>query len=227
MSTSRHTIGLIGLSLLGGCAWILPKPTPPAGPGDSVTSMCTLDLAEARKAAGAAVAGGTPAEPLIIALDDGPSADRAIRSGHRVLLQRATTTNHAMTPGEDTAVVTINAVDAAGDAQRWLIDRSVVRVAPRAIRPEPEFEFLLLKADMPSPNRPTTCDGLLRDGDYVFLQSTTSRRWAAIRHGELTLQNEPVAADRPCREPRESCYTDRYGAVLCVNYFACGGAPNP
>ena len=57
-------------------------------------------------------------------------------------------------------------------------------------------DLVIYKADAPDPNRPTTCDRHVRDGDYVFVRAPNQDEWAALDlSGALYL---PPASSKPC-----------------------------
>jgi hypothetical protein len=204
--------------------------------------MCTLELAEARKGRSVAIFGDGAAEPLVISLEGGPSSDRAIRGGAVIALRGVSAVGQERMQPTDGVSMAIEPVAGPGDARDWIHDGSLVRLtAPPDViaagrgagagrgqngesAPQPE-PMIIFKADRPTPNRPTTCDGRLRDGDFVFLQAITPRRWIDLRSGALVARSDYAPAEADCRQPRELCYTDRYGALLCVNYFTCANEP--
>jgi hypothetical protein len=222
--------------LLSGCAWVLPKPAPPAPPTEAVAAeyaACTLDLTEARKAQSTSIFGAGAAQPLVISLTDGPSNDRAIRDGSSVTLRRAAGGGGQAAREQAGVVSVIEAVGARRGAHGRIDDQSAVHLrisgsdgttesstgATAAVLAD--GDFVIYKADTPNPNRPSSCDAQLRDGDFVFLKSAGQNSWVGVRGGALVAEGARALDGAPCHTPREKCYTDRYGGLKCVNYFEC------
>jgi hypothetical protein len=223
----------VAAAFLCGCAWVLPKPAAPTPAAAASGSDCSLGLTESRRTRGATLYAGAPAAPLVVARDDLPSADRAIRSGAPIVLRPATVTEGAGSGASDGVALTIEAVAAAAGAADTIVDGSVVRLRGRTsgaagtvattteTPPRSGAEYVIYKADRPDPNRTSTCDAILRDGDFAFLRAANENAWIAVRDGKLVAA-AALSPDRaPCSAPREHCYTDRYGGLLCVNYLAC------
>lgn len=82
--------------------------------------------------------------------------------------------------------------------------------------------FALYKADVTNPNRPSTCDARVRDGDYVYIRSLEPSTWFRVSHGDL----EPASLQLPSgRAPQselttgsvtdQRCRTDEGDQLLC------------
>jgi hypothetical protein len=234
---SRRLIGAVVLSLLSGCAWVLPRPSrPPPPPQAAVAAYaaCTLELTEARKNRSTALYGAGAARPLIISLADGPSPGRVVRDGSAVALRRAAGGEGEAARAGKSMQALIQAVGARSGMHDTIEDQGVVQLRPRPTAPgqsneatadggspAADREFLVFKADTPNPNRPTSCDALLRDGDFVYLQSVRPNTWVSVSGGTLVAEAARAPDGSPCRAPKETCYTDRYGGMLCVNHFEC------
>ena len=234
MQIAQLTIaGVTGV--IAGCSLVLPATAPEPAFRDSAAASCTLELAEARKSRSAAP-NGEVGSPLIATLAGDPSDDRAIRSGNRIMLVRGQDPNPGMT--NDPAAVTVEIAAAAGSAtaQEWIRDGSAVHLramAPRAgglgtsdrqTAAAAGGGLVIYKADTPNPNRPTTCDPLLRDGDFVLVWSALSQAWVTIANSALDVQARSPQAVAHCRESQERCYTDRYGAPVCASFYTCAPA---
>ena len=240
--SSMRLVGAVTVLLLSGCAWVLPKPAPPAPPSDTVAAenaACSLDLTEARKARSTSIFGAGAAQPLVISLADGPSGDRAIRDGAAVTLRRAAGGGGAAAREEDAVLAVVEAVGARSGTHDRIDDQGVVRLRVRggseaaaqassggSAATLADGEFVILKADTPNPNRPSSCDAQLRDGDFVFLKSAGQNAWVGVKSGALVAEGARALDGAPCHTPRERCYTDRYGGLRCVNYFACADGSN-
>jgi hypothetical protein len=225
------------LSILSGCAWVLPKASPPPPPSEAIAvevAACSVELGEARKARSASLPDFGAAEPLTISLDGDPRADRIIRDGSIVRLQRAAGGGGQVIREQDgTRALRLAAASPGGISGR-IADGGDIRLearvdgsgaggasAPAAVSPPAGHAFAILKADTPNPNRPSSCDAALRDGDFVYLRSTEQNAWATVRDGTLVIQARRPVGSPPCATPREKCYTDRYGGELCANYYEC------
>jgi len=217
---------LIVATTLGGCAWILPKPS--AQPADTEPSAaCTLDLVEQRKARSGVLRTNRTAEPLIISLAAGHPRARGIYAGDDIRLRG---TSRAVAA----ALLAIESVDGLAGPSVAVRDGSIVSIASRpsaSVNGAPGAstapivtDFRVLKADTPSPNRPTSCDDLIRDGDYVLLESVAANTWVGLRKGVMVSLDTATRVGPACHEAREQCYTDRAGALLCTNYVACRDA---
>lgn len=220
----RRIAGLALAFVLNGCAWVLPKPSPPPPP-IAGSAACTLDLAEVRKGESGALLANRVGEPLTITLADREPGDRGIYVSTPVILRG--------TPrGGDGPVLTITAVDGQTAPLVPVRDGSIVSLGAASVgagaNPAAGLTaFQVLKADTPSPNRPTTCDALVRDGDFVLLQTVDARAWVGLRSGVLTALGRPGRDGAACHTARERCETDRGGSPVCVNYYACTDEQNP
>lgn len=232
-----HGVLAVAAAVLCGCAWVLPKPAAPAPTASVGSPDCTIALAESRRTRGATVYSGSAAAPLVIVRDAPAGTDRAVRSGAPIVLRPATTTEGVVSGANEGVALSIEAVAGAGAADT-IRDGSVIRLRSRvtgaiaAAESGPGstatdasvpagVDYMIYKADRPDPNRATTCDAVLRDGDFVFLRAATGNAWVAVRGGRLVVAAEQPRDRAACTAPREHCYTDRYGGLLCVNYLAC------
>jgi hypothetical protein len=235
---SMRLIGAVVLSLLSGCAWVLPRPSrPPPPPQAAVAAYaaCTLELTESRKNRSTSLDGAGAARPLIISLAEGASTDHVIRDGSAVSLRRAAGAGGEAARASASMQAFIEAAGTRSGMHDTIGDQGVVRFGSRATAPGPsnaatadagspaqsDRDFVIFKADTPNPNRPTSCDALLRDGDFVYLESLRPNTWVSVSGGALVAQGARAPDGSPCRAPKETCYTDRYGGLLCVNYFEC------
>ncbi len=234
-----HRLQLVGIAVaasLCGCAWIMPRPssTAAAAIGPGTASNCRLDLVEARQAALQNIDAAGVAVPTVILRADGPSSDRIIRNGTHVILRSiAAIGDRVASSGTDTAPLTIAPVGGAGsdpveirgDAVVQLRSRApatgVSAVAQAATSIATLDEFVIYKADVPDPNRPTSCDNTLRDGDFVYLRTIVPSAWVEVRDGTLVPSTQPSRAVARCSTPDKECYTDRYGSLLCAHVRAC------
>lgn len=238
--SSMRLVGAVTIGLLSGCAWVLPKSSPPAPPSATLaaeSAACSLDLTEARKARSISIFGAGAAQPLVISLADGPSDDRAIRDGASVTLRRAAHGGGQAAREQDAVLAVVEAVGARSGTHGRIDDQSAVRLhlrgGPEAAADSSggrhgavlaDGDFVIFKADTPNPNRSSSCDGQLRDGDFVFLKSAGQNTWVGVKGGALVAEGARAVDGTPCHTPRERCYTDRYGGLMCVNYFECADA---
>jgi len=232
------------LCILAGCALVLPRPSrpPPRPPAAEVAyDACTLELTELRKSRSTSIHGAGAAQPLIIELAAGPSADHAIRDGTSVVLRLAAGAGGRPDHEKNVVVASVEAVGAGRGLHDGVQDQDVIRLhvqrasggpdrtteAESVSRAMMEGGFVLFKADTPNPNRPSSCDARLRDGDFIFLQTPSRSGWVVVKGGMLVEGRRGTQPESECRESRESCYTDRYGGVLCANYFECPADSGP
>jgi hypothetical protein len=230
---------IAGAALLCGCAWVLPKPTErtTATGASGADATCSIDLSEARRAIVARVDAAGIAVPAIITGADGAPADRTIRNGSLVTLRALPPINDQRTlPATETAPMTISLIGGAGSDPVEIRGESVVRLRPRGESPvatgdiagakrppgsSPADEFVIYKADVPDPNRPTTCDTVLRGGDFVYLRTIVPSTWVEVRDRTLVSATPALTPTAHCRESDQSCYTDPSGGLLCARMPTC------
>ncbi len=221
---------------LCGCTWVMPRPSSSAAAAvaSGTAANCQLDLVEARQASVRHIDAAGMAMPTVILRADGPSSDRVIRNGTRVILRSiAAVGDRAASSGTETAPLIIAPVGGAGSDPVEIRGDAVVQLRPRApavggnavARAAASLttvdEFVIYKADVPDPNRPTTCDDTLRDGDFVYLRTIVPSAWVEVRDGTLAPSTQPSSAAVRCSTPDRECYTDRYGGLLCAHVRAC------
>jgi len=224
-----------------GCALILPKPTPD---GSNVAESrdqerCRIGITDARFTTASRVdAVGVPVT-AVIQLADGKSPDRKIRNGSHVILRAVSVTDQSRAiPGAPTVALTLTSIGGAGGDPVDIHSDSVIRLQPSAAaKPAsggrataspiatPTDDFAIYKADFADPNRPTTCDSILRDGDFVYLRTAVNSAWVEVRDGVLTGTSPGTASAQTCTALARSCYTDRYGGLLCATIPSCVSAP--
>jgi hypothetical protein len=173
---------LLLLAVFPGCALVAPirpvaEPTP--------DPRCTLELLERRRRE--LVAAAEANAPLLqVTVSPGPVHDRTVRRGKPVTV---------VPSGDAGALVddqrqTLSFEPGAGI--RWLSDElrdgAVVRITPiasdRAAPVDPRAEFAVHKADSPTANRPRTCDGTIREGDFVYLTPAPAGALAEAHQGQ-------------------------------------------
>jgi len=91
--------------------------------------------------------------------------------------------------------------------------------------------LVIVKADVPDQNRPTTCDAQIRDGDFVFIHTISPGAW--FMEAPASGTPLPVAGTLPhsllvngtqdpsCVQDRETCITDKGGGLVCAWAPAC------
>jgi hypothetical protein len=216
---------------LAACSWLLPRPAhlPWDGQTTDQALSCSLQLVEARRALSTSMPGAGAAEPIVITLAAGESVTRIVHGGDAVTFRRLTDAGEAHEVNRATEVSLIAALP---DTSTEIADQDVVQLqhppaspadghAARGAAPPSRGALVILKADTPNPNRPSTCDAQLRDGDLVFLRSATRKQWMTVADGVLAAQPPPRGSGAQCRRAQRRCYTDRYGGVVCAGYFAC------
>ena len=230
-----------GAAIVSGCAWVLPKPsTASTGVGASGNgTACQLDQSEARRTTiDHVTAIGIPSPAAILRIDGRPS-DRTIRNGDRITLRAFTLAdgNHASL-GAETTFLKVSSVGGVGSDPVEIRGDSVVLLRPQnersgvaaqAVEPDSSSsstsdEFVIYKADVADPNRPTTCDNVLRDGDLVYLRTIVPSAWVEVRDRALHRETQPLTPDSMCRASEQHCYTDRYGGLVCARLATCAAS---
>ncbi len=84
--------------------------------------------------------------------------------------------------------------------------------------------FVLYKADVTNPNRPSTCDARVRDGDYVYIRALEPSTWFSVSDGvlepaPLQLPSASGLSELPERPANSAasqrCRTDERNQLLC------------
>lgn len=249
-----RTATLVTLCVLGGCSWILPRPTPPGSAHQSYAAAageCSLELVEIRKTLTRRVdARGFPAL-LVIRDASRKGPDRLVRNGDAVYFQASSppgapetvTTwiidgpelkGQRLQPGAELAdgvALQLRNVDGSG----YLRARPAGEGASVPVRGGDATSLILNKADTPDPARPTTCDARLRDGDYVFVRAATPTAWinvsaTGVPYLQSAASTQELArvrrgADPNCLKDEQRCYTDQDGGLVCAWAPSCSGPP--
>jgi hypothetical protein len=229
--------GVLVSLLLCSCTAVLPKPSAvgSANVPSGTETQCRLDLSAARQAALNRVAAAGAPIPAIIVRIDAPSADRVIRNGARVMLRSIAALDHQRPPkGSETdpLAITVTSLGGARSDPVEIFDDSVIRLrawdpdhdsaqGKRPVASPAGEDFVISKADVPDPNRPTTCDAILRDGDFVYLRTLVPSAWVEIHDGVLVSSAPSRMSAAACGNHDERCYTDRYGGLVCTRFSAC------
>lgn len=241
---SYRLIAVVVAVLLSSCAWLLPAASPSSSSEATAAAAaaCTLELTERRRALSTSVAGAGAAQPLIISLTDVQRDDRTIRDGSNVTLRRAAGGGATAARETKSVPARVELVAPRSEQPAAIEDRAIVRLRSPGGDPATQGsaaatrqsaasvvdgEVAVFKADAPNANRPSTCDATLRDGDFVYLKSLEQNAWIGLADERLAGQVARRPIESPCREPKEQCYTDRSGNLLCVNYFACEAESPP
>ena len=204
------------LAVLSGCHWVLPEPKSPEGAAAPRSAACTLDLAQSRRSTLTRIAAAGSARPLIISLSSRATEDRLLRNGVQVELCDLETAGDA---GASPLPLTILAVGVDASVPAPIRDGSLIRLRAAADASALAAPVRIHKVDVPDPNRPTSCDAQLRDGDFVLLRSESPSAWLELNGGRLAVAAGPAVPG--CARSKEHCYTDRRGGLLCVRYLDC------
>ena len=237
--------------LLCGCSWIHWRENPSgesmidAGPEKS----CSLELAQDRKSLPRRVlALGTPTL-LVIRVGTQSEPDRLVRNGQAIYFAAGKLNVEASDFSHAQRTWKIEALDSAGrrladsvpivgSVDMRLLNLQGTGYAQlqaegtvTAVAGREATDLVIYKADAPDPNRPTTCDRHVRDGDYVFVRAPNQDEWAALDlSGALYL---PPASSKPCPTPdsdaesqrcpwdEEVCSNDQRGALICAWSLHC------
>jgi hypothetical protein len=252
---SARSMAAIGLTLLGGCSWFLPHPEKSSNIiGDADTPQdgrCSLAVAQARKSLfGQIVAAGVP-KPLIVHAQFA-SSNRDIRNGQSIYFVASTRdtdpprefagVSRHQSKGEPTAhsemwqLKNLNRDGEAAAGDTVLLDRALIELRELQGGAEPPraelSRFIIYKADVPDPTRPTTCDAQIRDEDFVFMRALDPSTWAGVTAtGSLEVQRgRPGRTTVPdgsnknpdCAREEERCHTDAHGGLVCAWAPVCG-----
>jgi hypothetical protein len=250
--TKLCSIALVALVVLSGCSWFLPHPEKPSNViGDADTprdGRCSLAVAQNRRLQpGQVIADGVP-KLLIIHVQSPGATTREVRIGRSVYFDPST--RETDPPRTEHALWRIDSVQYQGNEiseDAVLTDGSIFLLrepresgylqmgggAVRLAAPRAEASrFIIFKADVPDPTRPTTCDEQIRDEDFVFMRMLAPSTWVSVAAtGILQVQPAP-AGTRPvpagsntnplCAREEEHCHTDSRGGLVCAWAPVCG-----
>jgi hypothetical protein len=117
----------------------------------------------------------------------------------------------------------------------YLLARPAGEGTPAPVPVRDATRFVIHKADTPDPSRPTTCDALLRDGDFVFVRAVRPSAWISagatgIPYRQSAASTQEVARvrrgeDPGCLKDVQRCYTDQDGGLVCAWAPSCSGSP--
>jgi hypothetical protein len=115
----------------------------------------------------------------------------------------------------DASVVQFRGVEGSGYLQLGARKTAVVMSGAEASR------FMLYKADVPDPMRPTTCDSQIRDEDFVFARLLAPSMWVSVAASgvlEVEKARRPLGSQSnpSCARQEERCHTDARGGLVCV-----------
>ena len=92
--------------------------------------------------------------------------------------------------------------------------------------------FMVYKADVPDPTRPTTCDEQIRDEDFVFMREVTRSTWVHVSAagtlniheiaGGKMLHPNGSSQNPDCTREEERCHNDSRGGLTCAWVPVCG-----
>lgn len=213
---------------------VLPKPMA----GDSLdTRSCSLELDRSRQFARCEMsAAGAPALHTI-QLTNRASPDPIIYD--RSLVKFAIDLSSAITSHPSPATWRIELVQTPSPrpSPRQLVDGDLIflwdvkahrylRVSSsEGVQHRPDASiFALYKADVADPNRPSTCDDHLPDGDYVYIREIQSSNWVKVSDSVLLPLSPPLPAQdiQPVLPvgassfaANQTCRTDERGQLLC------------
>jgi hypothetical protein len=240
---SRIIVLALNVLCVCACSMILPRPLTLEDPaGDSLdTGRCSLELDQSRQVAACAIsAAGAPAL-ITIRLSTRSSPDPGIRD--RSLVEFASDRSSADTSyplGGKWRVDLMHTASpspsphrlADGDliylwnvtAHRYLRVSSSERAVADARHRSDASIFALYKADVTNPNRPSTCDIHVRDGDYVLIRALGPSTWFSVSDGALRAtsprpppeRGQGVLTDGESKSASDqSCRTDERNQLLC------------
>jgi hypothetical protein len=244
---------VVTLCVLGGCSWVLPRPSPPssalpvyaAAAGD-----CSLELVEARKTLTRRVdARGVPVL-LVIRDASRKGPDRLVRNGDAIyfnaspprapdpvstwIVEAPEVNGQQLQAGAELADG-VSLLLRSSNGSGYLLARPAGEGTPAPVPVRDATRFVIHKADTPDPSRPTTCDALLRDGDFVFVRAVRPSAWISagatgIPYRQSAASTQEVARvrrgeDPGCLKDVQRCYTDQDGGLVCAWAPSCSGSP--
>ena len=249
--TTLCSIALVATVVLSGCSWFLPHPEKTSNViGDADTprdGRCSLAVAQNRRLLpGQVIADGVP-KLLIIHVQSPGATTREVRVGRSVYFDPSTREAHPPTehalwridslPNQsneipEDAVLTDGSMfllrEPEGSGYLQMGSKAVRLAVPRA----EASRFIILKADVPDPTRPTTCDEQIRDEDLVFMRVLAPSEWVSVAVTGILQVQPALAGARPapggsntnplCAREEEHCHTDSRGGLVCAWAPVCG-----
>ncbi len=240
---SRFIVLALNVLCVCACSMILPRPLTLEDPaGDSLdTGRCSLELDRSRQVAACAISAAGAPELITIRLSTRSSPDHGIRD--RSLVEFASGPSPVETSyplGGKWRVDLMHTASpspsphqlADGDliylwnvtAHRYLRVSSSERAVADARHRSDASIFALYKADVTNPNRPSTCDDHVRDGDYVYVRALEPSTWFGIPDGafQATSPQPPsqggqrvLTEGASTSASDQSCRTDERNQLLC------------
>jgi hypothetical protein len=193
---------------------------------------CSLEQMQSRKTLSRHSDISGVATPLLIHITAPKRSDRLVRNGEAI----------SFSPGNGEASVRevlpslLETLDPAGrpaaDAAP-LSDGNMIRLRAAVLNSQSDKDppLVIVKADVPDQNRPTTCDAQIRDGDFVFIHTISPSVWLtaapaagspvprAAKNPRSVLVNG--SQDPSCVQDLETCVTDKAGGLVCAWAPSC------
>jgi hypothetical protein len=193
---------------------------------------CSLEQVQSRKTLYRRADISGVATPLLINIAAPSSAERLVRNGKFISFS----SGNSDVSAAGVVPWRLETLDPAGRAATDatpLGDGNMIRLRTAAVKPESDKDppLVIVKADVPDQNRPTTCDAQIRDGDFVFLHTISPSVWLTaapapttpVHRTETMPQSVLVngSADPTCVQDSETCVTDKTGGLVCAWAPSC------
>lgn len=194
--------------------------------------LCSLEQVQSRKTLYRRTDISGVATPLLIHIAAPSSSERLVRNGKFIAFSSGN--GELSAPGE--VPWRLETLDPAGRPATDAIplgDGNMIRLRTAAGKSASDKDppLVILKADVPDQNRPTTCDAQIRDGDFVFIHTISPSIWLTA----APAANTPVpraetmphsvlvngSEDPSCVQDSETCVTDKSGGLVCAWAPSC------
>jgi hypothetical protein len=193
---------------------------------------CSLEQMQSRKSLSRQPDISGVATPLLIHLTAPIGATRRVHNGEVISFS----SRNGEAPPQGAPPWLLEILDPAGRPAAeaaTLSDGNMIRVRTSGANPRPDKDppLVIVKADVPDQNRPTTCDAQIRDGDFVFIHTLSPSVW--LNAAPATAASVPSAETMPhsvlvngskdpsCVQDSETCVTDKGGGLVCAWAPSC------
>jgi len=219
------------------CGWAsqgAPAVDPASAADDALQFRpCSLEQVQWRKTLSRHPDISGVATPLLIHIVIPIGSQRLVRNGEAISF----TSRNGEALAQGAPHWLLETVDPAGrpaTGATTLSDGDMIRLrtAVANSRSDKDPPLVIVKADVPDQNRPTTCDAQIRDGDFVFIHTISPSVWlnAAPATGRPVPSAEAPhsllvngSEDPTCVQDHETCVTDRAGGLVCAWAPFCAG----
>ena len=193
---------------------------------------CSLEQVQSRKTLYRRTDISGVATPLLIHITAPSSSERLVRNGKVISFS----SGNGEPAAQGAVPWRLETLDPAGRPSTDAIplsDGNMIRLRTSAVKSQSDKDppLVIVKADVPDQNRPTTCDAQIRDGDFVFIHTISPSVWLSA----APAPNTPVprddamphsvlvngSANPSCVQDSETCVTDKSGGLVCAWAPSC------